>query len=449
MSLDERAADSTPAEYGRSPTSVTNYTHSSATGLPAPIQSAVPRAAYASLPTNMPDPALSRFERWAVKASDSQFNALAGAIGGFTSGIVTCPLDVIKTKLQAQGGINLQRGIHVGQPQMYKGLFGTASVIWRDEGLRGMYRGLGPIIMGYLPTWAVWFTVYNKSKTVIGQHQNNTIIVNFWSSIVAGASSTIVTNPIWVIKTRLMSQSGRNGGGRFSLFPRGAGTPTVRPSLPSPWHYHSTLDAAKKMYTTEGLRAFYSGLTPALLGLTHVAVQFPAYEYLKTKFTGQGMGASSTESDPKSHWVGILSASILSKIMASSATYPHEVIRTRLQTQRRPMAGNGLVLDPVSEIPGLNQPLGPASSAAENLAKQRLEQEQQQQRYRGIVRTFRTILKEEGWRAFYAGMGTNMMRAVPAATVTMLTYEYVMRELNGARKQGKEKTRLHGDPSFD
>lgn len=202
------------------------------------------------------------------------------------------------------------------------------------------------------------------------------------------------------------------------------------------------------MYTTEGLRAFYSGLTPALLGLTHVAVQFPAYEYLKTKFTGQGMGASSTESDPKSHWFGILSASILSKIMASSATYPHEVIRTRLQTQRRPMASNVLVLDPVSEIPGLNQPLGPASSAAENLAKQRLEQEQSQQKYRGIVRTFRTILKEEGWRAFYAGMGTNMMRAVPAATVTMLTYESVMRELNGSRKHGREKARLNGDPTF-
>lgn len=205
------------------------------------------------------------------------------------------------------------------------------------------------------------------------------------------------------------------------------------------------------MYTTEGLRAFYSGLTPALLGLTHVAVQFPAYEYLKTRFTGQGMGASSSESDPKSHWLGILSASILSKIMASSATYPHEVIRTRLQTQRRPMPGNGVVVDPVSGIPGLNHPLGPAPTETENIVKQRLEeqQQQQQQKYRGIVRTFRTILKEEGWRAFYAGMGTNMMRAVPAATVTMLTYEFVMRELNGTREHGKEKSRLYGDPSFD
>ena len=120
----------------------------------------------------MYDSTLTPFERWAVRASDSQFNALAGAIGGFTSGIVTCPLDVIKTKLQAQGGFTAQKGSQTAQHRMYKGLIGTATVIWRDEGLRGMYRGLGPIILGYLPTWAVWFTVYNKSKTVISQYQS-------------------------------------------------------------------------------------------------------------------------------------------------------------------------------------------------------------------------------------------------------------------------------------
>jgi solute carrier family 25 (mitochondrial folate transporter), member 32 len=113
---------------------------------------------------------LTPIQRWAVSASDSQFNALAGAIGGFTSGIVTCPLDVIKTKLQAQGGFApVTKGRHVGHPKVYDGLIGTARVIWRDEGIRGMYRGLGPIILGYLPTWAVWFTVYNKSKVWLGQ----------------------------------------------------------------------------------------------------------------------------------------------------------------------------------------------------------------------------------------------------------------------------------------
>lgn len=115
--------------------------------------------------THSPTAHISAFERWAARASESQFNALSGAVGGFTSGIVTCPLDVIKTKLQAQGGLaHLNSGRHVGQAKMYNGLGGTAKVIWKDEGLRGMYRGLGPIILGYLPTWAVWFTVYNKAK---------------------------------------------------------------------------------------------------------------------------------------------------------------------------------------------------------------------------------------------------------------------------------------------
>lgn len=115
-------------------------------------------------------------QRWAARAADSQFNAMAGAIGGFTSGIVTCPLDVIKTKLQAQGGYTpIDKGRHAGHPKLYNGLVGTASVIWREEGIRGMYRGLGPIVMGYLPTWAVWFTVYNKSKVVLAQYYGMSI----------------------------------------------------------------------------------------------------------------------------------------------------------------------------------------------------------------------------------------------------------------------------------
>jgi solute carrier family 25 (mitochondrial folate transporter), member 32 len=104
-------------------------------------------------------------ERFAMGRSDSSFNAIAGAVGGFASGIVSCPLDVIKTKLQAQGGFRAQAGpSNTSGSVVYKGMLGTARVIWRDEGLRGMYRGLGPIILGYLPTWAVWFTVYGRSK---------------------------------------------------------------------------------------------------------------------------------------------------------------------------------------------------------------------------------------------------------------------------------------------
>lgn len=115
-------------------------------------------------------------ERWAIGASESQFNALSGAVGGFASGVATCPLDVIKTKLQAQGGfMAVSKGRHVGHHKVYQGLIGTANVIWREEGIRGLYRGLGPIILGYLPTWAVWFTVYNKSKVWLADRDGKSL----------------------------------------------------------------------------------------------------------------------------------------------------------------------------------------------------------------------------------------------------------------------------------
>lgn len=94
---------------------------------------------------------------------NSSVNAACGAAAGIASGIVTCPLDVIKTRLQAQGS---WRPRHHGRATrvVYQGLLGTARVIWSQDGLRGMYRGLGPMLLGYVPTWAVYMSVYDWSK---------------------------------------------------------------------------------------------------------------------------------------------------------------------------------------------------------------------------------------------------------------------------------------------
>ena len=89
---------------------------------------------------------------------------LAGGAAGAVSGFVSCPLDVIKTKLQAQGGFkSTTEGLQAASAA-YRGVSGTAATIWKEEGIRGMYRGLGPMLLGYIPTWAVYLTVYNKSQ---------------------------------------------------------------------------------------------------------------------------------------------------------------------------------------------------------------------------------------------------------------------------------------------
>jgi len=191
------------------------------------------------------------------------------------------------------------------------------------------------------------------------------------------------------------------------------------------------------MYQVEGIGAFYSGLAPALLGLSHVAIQFPLYEFFKMKFTGLEMGENSGE-DHQSHWLGILGATFLSKVCATSATYPHEVLRTRLQTQQRalnPHDSHG----GVSFRGGLGhgfRPRAPGTASSDGMINTL--------RYRGIIQTCKTILKEEGWRAFYNGMGTNMVRAVPAAMTTMLTFEYLKRSIYHLQAEGNKVLKTEG-----
>lgn len=88
----------------------------------------------------------------------------AGAGAGLVASIITCPLDVIKTRLQAQ---------HVSKHEGYEGVAPTVKRIWRQSGVRGFYRGLGPTIGGYLPTWGIYFTVYDLVKDKLGNWRNS------------------------------------------------------------------------------------------------------------------------------------------------------------------------------------------------------------------------------------------------------------------------------------
>jgi solute carrier family 25 folate transporter 32 len=295
--------------------------------------------------------------------SDTAINAVAGACAGLVSSIATCPLDVVKTKLQAQHTPSATRpgaAAPDGQvAKLYRGIFASLRRIWLEEGIRGLYRGLGPVLLGYLPTWASYFTIYQHCRNVYGQgHPSAAVLPNVAAAMTAGAISSTITNPIWVVKTRMMTQS---------------------PSHEHGLKYKSTLDAFRTMFREEGLATFYKGLGPSYFGIAHVAVQFPLYEAMKEWFGAQG---------PDAKLSNILLSSSLSKMIASATTYPHEVLRTRLQNQK-------------------------------------YRKHDPRNKYNGLWHAFKLIRKEEGWRMFYSGMGTNFVRTVPASALTLMTFEVV------------------------
>jgi len=387
-----------------------------------------PQSSFASSHVAPPQSLFPRLAIWSTSLSNTAVNSFGGAAAGMASGIVTCPLDVIKTKLQAQGAFAHLHHLpkDVQRSALYRGLVGTARTIVKQDGFTGLYRGLGPMLLGYLPTWAVYMSVYDGTREYLytngyGEKERDKWLARVFAALSAGGCSTLMTNPIWVIKTRLMSQVS-------------VATDT---RMRTPWQYTSTFDAFRKMYKAEGLGAFYSGLGPALLGLTHVAIQFPLYEYFKEKFTGVEMGVAPAESgEPAKNTAGILAATFLSKMCATSATYPHEVLRTRLQTQQRHV-----------HVEVDHSGIGAAHHTESITSKKRVgntDGAEYQPKYRGIFRTARIILREEGWQAFYSGMGTNMIRAVPAAMTTMLTFETIKGLIGKLQEEGRELQRETG-----
>lgn len=239
--------------------------------------------------------------------------------------------------------------------------------------------------IGYLPTWAIYFTLYERAKSIGSTSpwlKDHSWVVHTLSAMCAGMTSTVATNPIWVVKTRLMTQYTQ-----------------------STFKYKNTPEAFRTIYQQEGIRAFYRGLGPSMFGVLHVAVQFPLYEGLKPLLS-RGHRHSSTSNEAS--WSSILVASAIAKMIASSLTYPHEVVRTRLQN-----------------VPIYKKGSPSAGGAASETSV-------------GLWQMCRNIYVQEGWRAFYAGMGTNLIRTVPASAVTLLTFEIVSKRLFMI------KTREHG-----
>lgn len=134
-------------------------------------------------------------------------------------------------------------------------------------------------------------------------------------------------------------------------------------------------------------------------------------------------------------------------MIASLATYPHEVLRTRIQISKqqpaapaKPVPSAAATATAVSHtafkgraelysplVTGSNPPIPDRHVDASNHSG---SHKRRGPRPGGIIDVFQKIYAQDGWRGFYRGLSINLVRTVPSSAVTMLTYELIMRNLS-------------------
>eukprot|EP00475_Leptophrys_vorax_P033549 TRINITY_DN5292_c0_g1_i4.p1 TRINITY_DN5292_c0_g1~~TRINITY_DN5292_c0_g1_i4.p1 ORF type:complete len:393 (-),score=73.65 TRINITY_DN5292_c0_g1_i4:7-1185(-) len=320
----------------------------------------------------------------------------AGAISGACSAVATAPLDLAKTRMQVEYAPKVSQSAG-GRKLKYNGLFMTLNTTFKEEGFKGWFRGLGSCLLGLVPSWTIYFTCYNSFKRILIESdtlerliRSNNSSSNFaeeraltedenptsakWryhhpaknaltnseshmlAAMGAGMINATLTNPLWVVKVRMQTTSSLDSKTKYSTIP---GT-------------------FRTIIKEEGVSGLFKGLPVSLFGTIHVVIQFPLYEYLKER-------RKPNQSDL--NLGDILIASIASKLVATSITYPHELLRARFQRQRV-------------------------------------------KRYHNIGDALVKIFREEGPKAFYRGMGTNLIRVIPTCAITFTVYEYALKFIN-------------------
>ncbi|KAI8865828.1 putative mitochondrial folate carrier protein Flx1 [Ramicandelaber brevisporus] len=293
-------------------------------------------------------------------------HGLAGIGAGFVSTFTLHPLDFIKTRLQVD---DTARGKQ--KPLIGRSITVVRSAWINEGGLRSLYRGLTPNLAGNVTSWGLYLFWYNGIKQRMAEYNLDNSNSDQLSSVqflsaaaLGGALTQLCANPLWVVKTRMCTTSSGQQGS-----------------------YRGLWDGLSTIARTEGIRGLYRGLVPGLMGCTHGAFQFMAYEEMRRWRSNQlkrrYSSSSSSSSDAKLSAFDITIMSSTSKVFAALVTYPVQVIRARLQNPKTAV------------------------------------------KYSGFFDAVRKMAMSEGPLGFYKGLGPNIARMLPGSIITFNVMEFL------------------------
>ncbi|CAL9775346.1 unnamed protein product [Musa acuminata subsp. burmannicoides] len=189
-------------------------------------------------------------------SADVCVRLFGGGLAGITAASVTYPLDLVRTRLAAQTNT-----------MYYRGISHAVYAICRDEGMRGLYKGLGPTLMGVGPSIAISFSVYEtlRSRWQVERPYDSPVLVSLACGSLSGISSSTVTFPLDLVRRRMQLEG---AAGRACVYKSGV------------------FGTFKHIIRTEGFRGLYRGILPEYLKVVpSVGIVFMTYETLKSIFS--------------------------------------------------------------------------------------------------------------------------------------------------------------------
>ncbi|KAF0292325.1 Kidney mitochondrial carrier protein 1 [Amphibalanus amphitrite] len=193
-------------------------------------------------------------------------NVCCAIVAGVVSSSIANPTDVLKVRMQAANDSVRQ-----------KGMVRCFSDIYQQEGVRGLWRGVGPtaqraaVIVGVeLPLYD-FFKRYFIQNDIMGDSTGN----HFASSLLSSLGGAVASTPIDVLRTRMMNQ-------RALLHAGPAAAAAASEGVVPAHFYRSSLDCLYKTVRYEGCRALYKGFVPTWLRLgPWNIIFFVSFERLK------------------------------------------------------------------------------------------------------------------------------------------------------------------------
>ncbi|KAJ1798897.1 Mitochondrial oxaloacetate carrier protein [Coemansia sp. RSA 2399] len=254
------------------------------------------------------------------------FTWFAGSLASCGAVTFTNPFEVVKTRLQLQG--ELARAT----PGMAKPYHNVAQAFWvigKNEGLRGLQKGLGPGYMYQIMLNGTRLGFYEPTKSLMyqtfaGRESGGTsgtqiLGLNVAAGGLCGMAGAALGSPFFLVKTRMQSAS------KFA-------------AVGYQHNYTGALDGLRKIWSEGRLRGLYRGMDAAMMRAgAGSAVQLATYDQCKTyiarNLAHRGLDGTSV----MTHFL----ASMVTGFFVCTVMNPFDVVSTRMYNQKATAAGSG------------------------------------------------------------------------------------------------------------